>query len=111
MAWSRASSAWPAVVVMTPASATTTPPATASSTPNPVATRPGSTPMILSACAPGLAALAAGPGPAAGAGRRPGGGPSEPSSLRGGDGVDDLVGDVVVRVHGLDVVLLLEGLD
>src|SRR5712691_13267515 len=79
-AFRRASRGWPAAVLMTPASRTTTPPAPASSTPNPVATRPGSTPMTRSA-------------------------------LGRGDGVDDLVGDVVVGIHGLDVVLLLEGLD
>src|SRR5678816_1337654 len=77
-ALSRASSGWPVVVLMTPASTTVTPPGSASSTPNPVATSPGSTPMT----------------------RR---------TLGRGDGVDDLVGDVVVGVNGLDVVLLLEG--
>src|SRR5690349_13617417 len=79
-ALSRASSGWPVVVLMTPASTTVTPPGSASSTPNPVATSPGSTPMTRSA-------------------------------LGRGDGVDDLVGDVVVGVNGLDVVLLLEGFD
>src|SRR5262245_39185445 len=85
MALSRASRGWPGEVAITPASATTTPAEEASSTPYPVAASPGSTPMI----------------------RR-----VEPFTCSGrGDGVDDLVGDVVVGVHGLDVVLLLEGLD
>src|SRR5215468_7917517 len=90
MALSLASSAWLGAVEMTPASTTATPPGAASRTPNPVATRPGSTPMIRR--------------------RSPGPGPGRPTSRRG-DGVDDLVGDVVVGVDGLDVVLLLEGLD
>src|SRR5689334_8295130 len=41
----------------------------------------------------------------------PGSTPMTRSALGRGDGVDDLVGDVVVGVNGLDVVLLLEGLD
>src|SRR3981189_168446 len=41
----------------------------------------------------------------------PGSTPMTRSALGRGDGVDDLVGDVVVGINGLDVVLLLEGLD
>src|SRR5512132_859501 len=41
----------------------------------------------------------------------PGSTPMTRRALGRGDGVDDLVGDVVVGIHGLDVVLLLEGLD
>src|SRR5262250_3425883 len=41
----------------------------------------------------------------------PGSTPMTRSALGRGDGVEDLVGNVVVRVDGLDVVLLLEGLD
>src|SRR5512147_3292281 len=41
----------------------------------------------------------------------PGSTPMTRSALGRGDGVDDLVGDVVIGVNGLDVVLLLEGLD
>src|SRR4026208_21373 len=41
----------------------------------------------------------------------PGSTPMTRSALGRGDGVDDLVGDVVVGVYGLDVVLLLQGLD
>src|SRR5215475_5872016 len=41
----------------------------------------------------------------------PGSTPMTRRALGRGDGVDDLVGDVVVGVHGLDVVLLLQGLD
>src|SRR5437870_13700475 len=85
MALSRASRLWPADVLMTPASTTTTPPGRASRTPKPVAMSPGSTPMTRRAW------------PASG--------------LGGGDSGDDFVGDVVVGVDGLDVVLLLDGLD
>src|SRR3990170_3644904 len=67
---------------MTPASRSDTPPGPASRTPNPVSTSPGSIPMT----------------------RKPG------AALGGRDGVDDLVGDVVVGVNGLNVVLLLQGL-
>src|SRR5215831_6779652 len=128
MALSLASSAWLGAVEMTPASTTATPPGAASSTPNPVATRPGSTPMIRRRSRePGRDRLLAGsrssespapPGSAPSGGFAPaptGGCPMGgriPSSMsRRGDGVDDLVGDVVVGVDGLDVVLLLEGLD
>src|SRR5688500_13799932 len=86
MALSRASRTWPVAVLITPAPTTVTPPAPASSTPYPVATSPGSTPMTLRM-------------------RR------SANGLGGGDGVDDLVGDVVVGEDGLDVVLLLERLD
>src|SRR5260370_18840855 len=41
----------------------------------------------------------------------PGSTPMTRSALGRGDGVDDLVGDALVGVNGLDVVLLLEGLD
>src|SRR6185295_12709011 len=41
----------------------------------------------------------------------PGSTPMTRSALGRGDGVDDLVGDIVVGVYGLDVVLLLEGFD
>src|SRR6185436_3696374 len=86
MALSRASRTWPVLVLITPASITVTPPGPAWSTPNPVATNPGSTPMTLRT-------------------RR------SSKGLGGGDGVDDLVGNVVVGEDGLDVVLLLERLD
>src|SRR5262249_43811162 len=42
---------------------------------------------------------------------RPGSRPMTRRALGRGDGVEDLVGDVVVRVDGLDVVLLFERLD
>src|SRR5262249_32160536 len=80
MALSRASRGWVLAVVITPDSITVTTPGAASMTPNPVATRPGSSPMT----------------------RR---------ALGRGDGVEDLVRDVVVGVDRLDVVLLFEGLD
>src|SRR5262244_2739101 len=80
MALSRASRGWVLAVVITPDSITVTTPGAASMTPNPVATRPGSSPMT----------------------RR---------ALGRGDGVEDLVRDVVVGVDGLNVVLLLESLD
>src|SRR5215813_2989884 len=99
MALSRASRTCPTAVLTTPASTTARPAAPASSTPKPVATSPGSTPIIRSAragAAPVRAVAADTPGQRA-------------SSILGrGDGLDDLVRDVVIGVHRLNVVLLLD---
>src|SRR6185369_910622 len=123
MALSRASRTWPVLVLITPASTTVTPPGPASSTPNPVPTNPGSTPMTLrirrsgtglvesegASTAPSEASprriAPAEPAPERGPalGRRPGSCPHDVHSdrlLGGGDGVDDLVGDVVVGEDG-----------
>src|SRR5262245_37847742 len=92
IALSRASRGWPGAVRITPASTTATPPRPASMMPKPVSVSPGSTPITRS-----------GPGTRGRRAARAGSG--------GGDGVDDVVRDVVVRIHGLNVVLLLERLD
>src|SRR5262245_47827775 len=85
IAFSRASRGWPGAVRITPASITATSPPPASMMPKPVSVSPGSTPITRS----GLAARGSG----------------------GADGVEDVVRDVVVRVDGLNVVLLLQRLD
>src|SRR5262245_58724242 len=94
MASRRASRVSLAGVVITPDSTTLTPPGPSVRTPKPVAVTPGSTPMTVRGRAPGsLCQLF-------------------PNALLGrGDGVDDLVGDVVVGMDGLHVVLLLQGFD
>src|SRR5215813_5013941 len=82
----RAPSGTSADVSITPVSTTSGAAGPASSRAQPVATSPGSTPSTRDGGA---------------AGRRSG----------GGDGLDDLVGNVVVRVDRLDVVQLLQRLD
>src|SRR5262244_4289055 len=64
------------------------------------------TPDSITVTTPGAASMT--PNPVA---TSPGSTPMTRRALGRGDGVDDLVGDVVVGVNGLDVVLLLEGLD
>src|SRR6267143_2838909 len=64
------------------------------------------TPTSRTVTAPGAASRTAKP-----VATSPGSTPITRKPLGRGDGVDDLVGDVVVGVNGLDVVLLLEGLD
>src|SRR5262245_28768820 len=129
----RASRAWPVVVLITPASTTVTPPGRTSRTPKPVAVTPGSTPITLSAreeegadpASEFASSLDAEPRmgsiPARTAGvsarsccwgrsrRRPSLPP--PIRLRSRDRLDDVVGDVVVGIDGLNVVLLLQCLD
>src|SRR6185503_1269184 len=80
---SRASKARSVVVLMTPAARTTEAAVARSSTPKPVATSPGSMPSAFLA----------------------------PTPLGSGDGLDDLVGDVVVGVDGLNVVEILQRFD
>src|SRR6266850_1171864 len=82
----RAASGRPAEVSITPVSTTSGDAAPGSSKAQPVPTSPGSTPSTRDGRA---------------AARRSG----------GGDGFDDLVGNVVVRVDRLDVVQLLQRLD
>src|SRR6476661_2595107 len=94
---------------MTPLPSTAIPPGVDTITPKPVATRPGSMPSTRGAPAPTGSipstrevALAAGSIPRTRDGA---------SGSRSRDGLQDFVGNVVVRMHGLDVVQLLEGLD
>src|SRR4029434_5215880 len=64
------------------------------------------TPESTTVTAPGAASRTANP-----VATSPGSRPMTRSALGRGDGVEDLVGDVVVGVDGLHVVLFLEGLD
>src|SRR6185369_6382075 len=64
------------------------------------------TPESTTVTAPGRASRTANP-----VATSPGSRPMTRSALGRGDGVEDLVGDVVVGIDGLHVVLFLEGLD
>src|SRR6266496_6018077 len=64
------------------------------------------TPESTTVTAPGRASRIANP-----VATSPGSRPMTRRALGRGDGVEDLVGDIVVGIDGLDVVLLLERLD